>query len=185
MVQFKAFASGTEVNGQTVLSCVAAMGAFKNTALHILAEHGIPNPKPGQWYSQQLWLNALKTIAGSIGENTLLQIGKRTLKNADWPPGTDSIEKALASIDVVYHMNHRKGEPGHYHFEKTRDGAGKMTCSNPYPCNFDTGVLEAVAERFGSRDLLVIVRHDDSQPCRKKGANSCTYLVSWREFWAI
>jgi hypothetical protein len=185
MAQFKAFAPGVKVNGQTVLSAVAAMKVFKDVALQVLAENGISDPKPGQWYPQQSWLNALKVIAESVGESTIGQIGKRTLENADWPPGTNSIEKALASIEVAYHMNHRGDKTGRYNFEKTGDRSAKVICNNPYPCDFDRGIIEAIAKEFGPRDSLVAVKHDDSQACRKKGADSCTYLISWRELWGL
>ena len=75
MTQFKAFNKDVEVNGETVLSVVAGMGTFKSTALKILKENGIDEPKPGEWYSQQNWLNAFKEISEKIGEHTLHQIG--------------------------------------------------------------------------------------------------------------
>ena len=180
MAQFKAFASGVEVNGETVLSVVDGMGTFKASALRILAEHNIPNPQPGKWCPQQAWLDAFKEIAGKMGDTTLLAIGRKIPENAKWPPEIDALEKALASIDVAYHMNHRGGEIGYYQFEKTGDKSGKMICNNPYPCDFDRGIVDAVARKFKPQDVaLVNVKHDDSQPCRKKGADSCTYLITW------
>ena len=98
MAQFKAFAPGVEVNGETVLSLVDGMGAFKETGLKILAAHGIADIKPGHWYPQQAWLDAFKDIAGKMGASTLLSIGKTVPANAKWPPHVDSIDKALASI---------------------------------------------------------------------------------------
>ena len=55
-----------------------------------------------------------------------------------------------------------------------------MICKNPYPCDFDKGIIKAVAKKFKPKDSVnIIVEHDESAPCRKKGADSCTYLVSW------
>jgi len=85
----------------------------------------------------------------------------------------------LASIDVAYHMNHRGGEIGPYDFEKTGDRSGKMICPNPYPCDFDMGIIAAVANKFAPEGTFVTVKQDDSQPCRNEGADSCTYLISW------
>ena len=53
-------------------------------------------------------------------------------------------------------------------------GPRKITavCENPYPCDFDRGLLSAVATRF---ERAARVTHDDAAPCRKTGANSCTY----------
>ena len=60
MSEFKAFAPGVQVIGQSVLSIVEGMGAFRETALRILKEHNIINPQPNHWYVQQDWLDAFK-----------------------------------------------------------------------------------------------------------------------------
>lgn len=191
---FVAFDKKAEVNGETVLSIVSGMEMFKKEALEILKKNGIDDPKPGQWYSQQAWLDAFKTISEKLGISTLFLIGKKIPENAQWPKEIDAIQKALPSIDVAYHMNHKIGnEPlfnpqtgamkegiGHYGFELTGPKSAKMVCNNPYPCDFDRGIIEAVAQKFKPADSIGIsVKHDDSQPCRKKGKDSCTYLVTW------
>lgn len=179
MAQFKAFAPGVQVNGQTVLAVVEGMGAFGEYSLRILEENGIADPKPGEWYSQQSWLDAFKAIAERVGHATLFQIGIKIPENAAWPPQIDTIDGALASIDVAYHMNHRGGEIGHYDYQKTGDRSGKMVCNNPYPCDFDRGIIVATAKKFAPQGTFVKVEEDKSQPCRKKGADSCTYLIIW------
>jgi hypothetical protein len=92
MAQFIAFDDSIEVNGQTILSVVRGMGVFEKLALKILKEHGIDNPQPGRWYSQQAWLDAFKEIATKIGPNTLFEIGKKIPESADWPPEIRTIE---------------------------------------------------------------------------------------------
>jgi hypothetical protein len=180
MAQFVGFAKTAEVNGETIYSVVAGMGAFKSKAMEILAENGINDPKPGMWYSQQSWLDAFKKISQSIGKNTLNVIGKKIPENAKFPPDIDTIEKALQSIDVAYHMNHRSGEIGHYQYASSGPKSAKMVCRNPFPCAFDRGIIEAMGQRFKPKSsLAVLVKHDDSCPCREKGDDSCTYLVSW------
>lgn len=179
MAQFIAFAPKVEVNGETVLSVVDGMGPFKESGLKILAENGIKDPKPGMWYPQQAWLDAFKTIAEKIGNSTLLAIGKTIPANAKWPPQVDTIEKALASVDMAYHMNHRGGEIGSYRFENTGAKSGKMICHNPYPSEFDQGIVYAVARKFAPKGDFPSVKLDETAPTRKKGADSCTFLISW------
>lgn len=193
-MQFMAFETNVEVNGQTILSVVEGLGQFKEMGFNILKENGIVNPQPNKWYGQQAWLNAFKFIAEKLGPFTLRQIGNKIPEHADWPPQIQKIEDALASIDVAYHMNHRKDGKvmfnpangtmiegiGHYGFEKTGEKEAKMTLENPYPCEFDKGIVEAVAKRFKPKDSLsVTVKHDDELPCRKKGENACTIIVKW------
>jgi len=167
------------VNGQTVLSVVAGMGAFKDAAIRLLERHGISNAQPTAWYPQQAWLDAFREIAQKIGAKTLQQIGRSIPRNAKFPPGIDSVEKALTSLDAAYHMNHRGGEIGHLAFTKTGPSKGTMVCQNPYPCEFDAGLIEAVANQFKPAGSMVRVDHDPSKPCRSRQGESCTYIVSW------
>jgi len=179
MAQFKAFVPGVEVNGETVLSLVDGLGPFRETGLKILAEKGIVDPQPGLWYSQQAWLDSFKIIAEKIGARTLLAIGKAIPENAQWPPQVDTIEKALASIDVAYHMNHRGGDIGVYQYTSTGPRSGKMTCRNPYPSDFDQGIIFAVARKFAPKNTLPTVKLDETQPTLKNGADACTYIITW------
>lgn len=179
MTQFKAFAPKVEVTGESILSVMDGMGVFKETAQKILADQGIINPKPGQWYSQQAWLDAFRTIAEKIGAATLLAIGKAIPANAQWPPQVDTIEKALASIDVAYHMNHRGGEIGSYQFIPTGPNSCRIICRNPYPSEFDQGIIYAVAHKFAPKGVSPSVKLDETAPMRNKGADSCVFLIAW------
>lgn len=193
MAEYQAIVKDAEVNGETVLSVVSGMEIFKQEALKILSDNGIKDPKPGQWYPQQSWLNAFRSISNSVGRNTLFLIGKKIPESAQWPPFVNSIETALASIDIAYHMNHRiKGtvlfDPksgkmtegiGHYNFSKVGERNVKMICDNPYPCDFDRGIIEAAAKKFKPDDAVINIAHDASQTCRSKGGGACTYIVTW------
>ena len=179
MVLFKAYDPKVEVNGETVLSVIAGVGAFKAQGIKILKDNGINNPKPGKWYSQQAWLDSFKTISEKLGNGTLKMIGKSIPKNAKWPAQIDSVKKALTSIDVAYHMNHRKGEIGHYKYESTSPKSGRMICNNPYPDAFDLGIIESVGEIFAKKGEFISVKQDEKAPNRSKGADSTTYLITW------
>jgi hypothetical protein len=179
VTQFEAVSPKVEVNGAAVLSVVEGMDTFKKTALDILARHEINNPKKERWYLQQSFLDAFQEIAEKIGPVTLQRIGSKIPETANWPPKIRTIEEALASIDVAYHINHRGGELGRYRFEKTGKKSGRFVCDNPYPCAFDFGIIKATAYRFGGKDAMPVVKHDDTQPCRQKGGESCTYIISW------
>lgn len=175
MVEFEAFEAGVEVNGRSVLAVVDGLGHFKDKAVAILAAHGISQLDAEEWYSQQSWLNAFREIAEKLGPHALYSIGAKIPENAQFPPSLDSLEKALASIDMAYHLNHRGGEIGTYELHKWSDGSLHFCCHNPYPCEFDRGIIEGVARKFGPADHYIIVKHDDSAPCRTKGEDSCTY----------
>lgn len=193
-MQFVAMNPNVEVNGQTVLAIAKGMGVMESMGLEILADNHIHDPKPDMWFPQQNWLNAFKQIAEKVGPHTLFFIGKSIPENADFPPAINTIEKALASIDIAYHMNHRLyGEVlfdsrtgqmregiGHYSFRQASARSAEVICENPYPCDFDRGIIEAMAKRFKPADsFLVSVTHDHSKGCRKNGTESCTYTITW------
>ena len=185
-MQFVAFESGVEVNGTTINSVIDGLGSYKTLAWNYLIEAGIGERKDGEydldpdgWYSQERWLKVFEKIAEKIGDFPLKQIGMKIPENAVFPPWVKDVDSAVKAIDVAYHMNHRGGEIGHYNFAATGPAAGTVVCNNPYPCDFDRGIITAMAKRFAPSAGKVRVGHDDTKPCRKNGAESCTYNVSW------
>ena len=179
MAQFKVFSPDAEVVGQAILVFLEGMSSFHSMALQILEEQGINDIQPDGWYPMQAYLNAYRHIAEKVGPATLKMIGKQVPELALWPPEVNSIETALTSIDVAYHMNNRGSNVGSYRFEKTGESTGKMVCHTPYPCSFDQGLVGATARKFTPVGVVVTVKHDDTQPCRQTGGETCTLLVSW------
>jgi hypothetical protein len=182
MAEFEAFDSKVEVSGEGVLALVAAFNWNQAAALEILGRHGIVNPQVGEWYLLQAFLDAQKEIATSIGGHTLYQIGNKVPELAIFPPELDSLEKGLASIDIAYHMNNRGGEIGHYQLVKMESNHAVMLCHNPFPCDFDRGLIIGTAKHFAAKGATVSIKHDESKGCRKLGDESCTYIIEWLEF---
>lgn len=192
MRQYTALDKEIEVNGETILSVVEGMKFSRWLAQKVLNENGIGEPKAGQWYLQQKWLDSFKIIGDKLGDLTLTSIGKKVPENAKWPPEVNTITRALASIDVAYHMNHRKngvilfdpktGEMkngiGHYRYHLVSETQAQITCDNPYPCAFDIGIIDAVANKFKSIGTTVTVEHKPGS-CRSAGKEFCVYVIKW------
>ena len=81
-----------------------------------------------------------------------------------------------------YHMNHRGGEIGSYTLTQIESNRAVMVCNNPYPCDFDRGILVSSVRGFAGTTTLVTEKHDASQGCRKLGGESCTYILEWLSF---
>ena len=168
-------------------------------ALNLLVKQGIGKLgknkqvviEPDQWYPQDAWLSAFEEIAKVVGPTSLFDIGQHVPKHAAFPPQVKDVPSGLQSIDVAYHMNHRKQgramfDPasgtmvegiGHYGYQRSaNENRATMVCENPYPCDFDRGLISSIAKRFESRATTT---HVDSAQCRKRGDRSCTYVVSW------
>lgn len=178
MAQFKAFEPGVNVSGEAVLSVIEGMGKFQTLAKKILSDNGIKNPQTNKWYSQENWLKAFEEIYNKAGGSTLKIIGYKIPKNAIFPTDVDSIEKALFSINIAYHMNHKGGEIGSYKFEKNDNNSGLFICNNPYPCDFDEGIILATAKKFQLENKFLTVEHLPGS-CRNLGDDVCKYIIEW------
>ena len=179
MKPFEASSPNVEVNGETVLAVVAGMGSFAERAHRILAGHGIQDPKPGSWHKQQAWLDAFKEISDRLGPATLYQIGMKIPEKAKFPPEIKTIDQALRAVDQAYKMNHRGGEIGSYEFRPTGQRSAEMVCRNPYPSDFDRGIIHAMANRFKPEGGFVQVELDGSIPNRKTSGEACTFKITW------
>ncbi|MEI6875803.1 MAG: hypothetical protein WCL50_11825 [Spirochaetota bacterium] len=181
MSQFVAFAEGVEVNGETVLAFLDCTAGFREECLAILAAHGISSPQKGEWYPEQAWLDSFAAISTRVGKTTLNRIGMMIQKSSIFPADIKRIEDALAAIDKVYHQSHRGGEIGEYSISPLGARKSRVTCRNPHPCEFDHGLVEAVAVASTPADSkqVTVVHARGGLPCRQKGGDFCAYDVSW------
>lgn len=181
MAQFIAFDDKVMVTGEAILSVVNALSSNKEKRVKILKKHNI-DPELDQWYNQQDWLDAFKEMYEEIGTTTLFLIGKAIPKNANWPDSIKTLEDALKSIDIAYHMNHKGGDIGHYELAKYDDEShiAVMICRNPYPSDFDRGIISYMLRKYKpnySYDYGVYL--DKSKETRLMGGESCTYNIYW------
>jgi len=198
-MQFKPFEDGIEVSGENIGATLDGFKKYPSVALRNLLKYGIIKSQVGKepeidrsaWYPMKEWLSAYEGIANEVGYNSLYSIGRSIPENAIFPPSINDIYSAIASIDIAFHMNHRKNGVvmfnfetgqmlegiGHYKYEAVpNENRIVCVCENPYPCDFDRGIVSAMATRFEAGAKTV---HDPDAPCRKKGADSCTYVVWW------
>jgi hypothetical protein len=198
MMQTWTFEPGIEYSGSMAEAITEAFKLFPSVASKRLLNHGIGTLKGKDvvidrqaWYPIESWLAAFDGFATSVGPRALLQIGQNVPKYAVLPPGINDIHGAIASVNVGYHMNHRKRgkvmfDPatgqftpgiGSYGYTPVA-GQRKIisVCENPYPCEFDRGILTAFTLRF---EKLGRVLHDDTAPCRRNGGSNCTYVITW------
>ncbi len=93
-------------------------------------------------------------------------------------------------MDIGYHISHRlRGQVmydqttwkfiegiGHYAFQPgVHLHEAYMRSDNPYPCDFDLGLIEAVVKRHESRSRVEHVTGN----CRKTGSEFCIYQIQW------
>ena len=56
---------------------------YKQQVRDVLADNGIDDPKPGEWYSQQAWLDAFEVLATELEPHLLDRIGEQIPETAD------------------------------------------------------------------------------------------------------
>ncbi len=187
MGEFVLYNQGVEVSGNILLAFMSAFpDDMKKWGEEILAKNRLENPEPSTWYPLQYYLNALKDTSDILGSNMLRNVGSRIPFAAITSEKVDALpwEALLETMDIGYKRNLRGAEVGEITYENLGKQAGlnraRLTYAIVSPCAYDQGILEGVGRRWKPAEIMdIVVRHDDSRPCRKKGGKSCDYIVSW------
>ncbi|MGH1335826.1 MAG: hypothetical protein ACRBFS_06830 [Aureispira sp.] len=176
----KVFDTTGKVLGQALLTSIMGLPTFaQNNMLKTLATLGIPDPDPKAWYDLQIALDFYDKVTEDFGPNTLFDLGKAVPEKAVFPSGVDSIDSGMNLIDTAYNMNHKEGDIGFYKLI-SHDVENKkiiMHCYNPYPCNFDRGLLTAMARKFKTGVRVIV---DETKPNKAKGDNESWYIITYR-----
>ncbi len=193
MAQYQSFEKGITTSAISPFMQGGFIASKQKTV--ILSKNGIDHLAEGQDYDLQDFLNAFKELGETIGEMNLFLIGKSVMSETKFPP-MENLKEALQSIDIAYHMNHKKnGKPmfdssngqmteGIGHYELVRfDEANKeaiMVCHTPYPSKFEEGIILQIARQFKPEDsLMPKVQLDTTMETRKNGGERCTFIITW------
>jgi hypothetical protein len=155
------------------------MMAIQSRAERMLTANGISPLSEERWYPIEGVLKTFEDIQRQIGPNTVRTIGRKCMSLAEMPV-FHSLEEALRGLGTAYMMNHRGDTNiGGYHYSQVGTRRGRMMCDNPYPCEFDEGLIDALIERFRPPDAFVIRFEHDPSTCRSRGDKHCTYTIAW------
>ncbi len=174
-----------QVSGASVRIFMEAMGKVKEMALGILQKHNIDTNVPMEsWVDLNKWINALKEIEQRFGPATMFNIGKTVPSVIAFPPQVNSFESAMNGLNYSYLLTHR-GIPNsdkYYKFRMTGQKSAIMECDNPYPSDFDRGLLSGMTRKFPPAGVvgMVDVKLDESVPSRKTSGKSCVFKMSWK-----
>lgn len=188
-----------EVKGNAIYAMVGGFTSLAMAPKRLLVDHGIGRITAtgdyvighDDWYPLINWLKAYDKVSEYYNEKIVFNIGCQIPKYADFPPEITTIEAGLQSIDVAYHMNHKfKGKLmydsesikmlegiGHYGYSKQENENKVISiCDNFYPCDMDRGIFTTIARTFQPTAQII---HDNPGHCRKQGAESCQYSITW------
>jgi hypothetical protein len=150
-----------------------------------------------QWFPLKNLLKFFSYVEENSGAIVLQKIGAEVAKNAKWPPTVTTARAAIESINIAYHMNHRRdgkelfdyekgtiieGHIGHDRLEIDHDKqTANFVCGSFYPSDFDLGMAKEVLKIFGDNFIVALsVQRDTSKPTRKKGGDTCTYKLNYK-----
>ncbi len=159
----------------------SSMNAFidgmmiRGVGREILAREGLAEIDPNAMYTQQKGLDIMRRIAEKLGDETLYSIGYRVPYNVDFPDSIRDVRSALQSIQPAYQKAVLGTNTGRYAFAEPEHGCFEVLCENPYPCDFDLGIVSALVDRFRGSQLYQIIHAPDC--CRKTGGAHCRYRV--------
>lgn len=182
MNQYQAISDQVEVLGASVLGCIkglAMAGVPEGEAASLLAKAGLSNLEPEAWYPQQPYLDLFRDVERRFGEKALRAMARQVPDTSQFPPGIRTLVDALQTLDIAYQLNHRGGPIGHYAYIPLGPKEGLMVCETPYGCAVDLGIIDALMAHFCPEECLPAIRHRVGTPCRRFGAEGCTYHLTW------
>lgn len=184
MGEFRSSAPDAELLGGMLYSLWTAFPeSFQDRLKKMLSAHGIENVVPDQWYNLQKVLNTLKEIEENFGHHLLFNVGRQAAIRAPVPPEIKTLKQCLSVINATFAKFHRGGQVGGYAVreEQTPEGFTRfmVEASTPYPCSLTRGYLEGYGHRFKTPEINdVLLRHDETLPCRRTGGKTCTYIIT-------
>ncbi len=185
MKHFECTDANAQIRGDALVTFLESFpeDTSKEKARSLLESHGIPTPNAGDWYPLQAYLDVMKDIHETLSDQVLLITGRNIGLKSRLSGEMDHLDYFVRHLDEYYHTNHR-GEVGHFSFSDLADnGAMKrleVVSTTPYGCSFEMGLLEGFADHFKqsvAKDVLI--KQGEDTPCRKRGEDSCTYVVEW------
>jgi hypothetical protein len=183
MAEYKASSPNLEIIGGMIASIWEGFpDSVQNSIRDILLRHEVADISPQQWYLLQPALDALREIEEKFGHQVLSQVGEQAALKAPIPPEIKTFKDCMSALNVTIQRMHRGGSPGGYEVQE-ETGPGlvryRVTASTPFPCSLTRGYLESLARRFGPVGAMdVLIRHDENVPCRRNGAETCTYIIT-------
>jgi hypothetical protein len=174
---FIASATENKTLGASIRPVFDAMG---DEVRDVVIDHHLASLDPKTWYPQQEYLDVFNDIYErdfNVMHN-MVAIGMRVLESATFPPGVNTLEEALGSLDAYYHLNNKDKTGG---WDVTIKGK-QATCvsTTPFPADFEYGLIYALVRRFLPKKHTFTVTYDGSDLIHKGIDAPCTYQVVWK-----
>lgn len=164
-----------EYNGAALNSFILALGHSKAIIDKLLGDAGVDHIDPGRWYDFD-WASGLYfKIEKEVGRGAIIEVGRKMIETAEFPPNIDNIQTLLMSLDHAYRLNARGPGVGTITCATEDEHSATLVFTAPFPCALSIGIIEGACARYGARALI----EHGADGCIDDKAPACTYLVSW------
>jgi hypothetical protein len=164
-----------EYNGAALNSFILALGHADRIVQKLLADAGVERIDPDRWYDFE-WASAIYYEIGTqVGRGAVIEVGRKMIESADFPPGIDGIHSLLMSLDAAYRLNARGPDIGTITCTIEDEHSATLVWTPKFPCALNIGIMEGSCSRYGAKAL---VEHG-AGGCMDQGASACVYHVSW------
>jgi hypothetical protein len=164
-----------EYRGAALHSFIIALGHSHTVVQKILSDVGVDRIDPDRWYDFD-WASSLYFRIGSeVGRAALIEVGRKMIESAEYPPGINSIHTLLMALGDAYKLNARGPDIGEITCEIEDEYSATMVWTPKFPCALNIGILEGSCSRYEAKALI---EHGPGG-CVEDGGDACTYHVSW------
>jgi hypothetical protein len=144
-----------------------------------IERHNLENLQADSWLPISDYLALLEDVQKNANNYyTLISVGSKIPELADKMPETFTLQDLFRNMNDSYHINHRNGEIGNYFVEFLAENHIRVIAQNPYPSDFDYGLVWGGAKYFAPKGTFVKVVRAES-PSRLKGDDHCIYDITW------
>lgn len=164
-----------EYSGAALSSFVLAFAHWGSVVRKILADTGVERIDPKRWYDFEWASSIYYKISAEVGRSATVEVGRKMIESAEYPPGIDSIHTLLLALNQAYHLNARGPNIGEITCAIEDEHSATLVWTPPFPCALNIGIMEGSCSRYGAKALI----EHGAGGCLDKGGASCTYHVSW------
>jgi len=180
MGKYQSFDPKAEVIGQSMLGFIQCLR--KEEITPYLKKHSLTDIKPGEWYSQQTWLDVLSDLSEEKAGGAMFDfvaIGMKVSELSNFPPEFSLMpfEDTMSHIDQAYQSFHR-GDAGDTFVEIVGTNHLTHNLRVPYPDDFMYGSVYGLARRYLAGKHFTVY-YDQDKPRREHGGDYTIIHVTW------
>ncbi len=163
-----------EYSGAALLSFILALEDSELVLKKILRDAGVDRIDPEAWYDFDWSIAIFYKIEAEVGRAALIEVGRKMIETATYPPEINSLETLLPTIGYWYALNARGPDIGTITCEFDDDHSATLDWSARGPCAIRLGILEGACARYGVKPLV-----EHGVDCMDRGGKTCLLHVSW------